>query len=146
MPTQLEWIYFPNLAQFRTFHFRYNSRQGKKLSQSTPHSSIPSFNNWSIWLITQTCQYVFTRLCQCHLELEKVRQSSYFYLGHFSLSKSFNHITKEVNIFHLKLNHSYKLNYFLTFTPSKYTSHHHGQSIASHQFWRCKYGRPTKGS
>ncbi len=55
-----------------------------------------------------------------------------FYLGHFSSSKNFDHITKDANIFHLKLGDSHRFSYLSTSTPSKHTSHHHGQSIASH--------------
>jgi hypothetical protein len=58
---------------------------------------------------TQTGWCVFTRLCQCHLELERAKRPSYFYLGFFFLSKNFNHIIKGVNIFHLKLNIRCKL-------------------------------------
>jgi hypothetical protein len=47
-------------------------------------------------------------------------------------SKSFDHITKDANVLHLKLGSSCKLDYFLTFTPSRHTSHHRGRSIASH--------------
>ncbi len=32
-----------------------SSSQGKKLLQLTPHWSILPFNNWGIWLLTQTC-------------------------------------------------------------------------------------------
>jgi hypothetical protein len=68
------------------------------------------------------------------LELEEDKRFSAFYLGHFSLSKSFNHITKDANMFHLKSSDSHKLCYFLTFTLSKHTSYHHNQPIASHWF------------
>jgi hypothetical protein len=120
-----------------------NSSQGKELSQPTPHWSIPPFNNWGIWLLTQTCQCVFTQSCQCHLELEKVKRPSSFYLGHFSLSKKFDHITKDANILHLKLGNNHRLNYFPTSTFSKHTSHHHDQSIASLRYLTYKYGWPT---
>ncbi len=39
---------------------------------------------------------------------------------HFSLSKSFDHITKGASLFHLKLSGNHKLNYFLTSTPSRH--------------------------
>jgi len=45
----------------------------------------------------------FTQLCQCHLELEGDKRSSFFYLGHFFSSKSFDHITKDASVFHFKL-------------------------------------------
>jgi len=47
-------------------------------------------------------------------------------------------IVKAANIFHLKSSTSRRLNYFSIFTPSKHTSHHHGQPIANRQFltWR----------
>jgi len=108
----------------------------------TPHSSILYLGNLSIWLFTQTCKCVFTCLCQCHLELERDIRLSSFYLGHFSSSESFDHITNDVNVFHLKSNDSYRLNYFLTFTPTKHTFHHHGWPIASCWFLTYKYGRP----
>jgi hypothetical protein len=64
-----------------------NSSQGKELSQLIPHLSIPSFSNWDIWLLTQTCQCAFTWLCQCHLELEGARRPSSFYLVTFLCQK-----------------------------------------------------------
>ncbi len=63
----------------------------------------------------------FTQLCQCHLEFERDNRPSSSYCGHFSLSKSFDHITKDANIFHLKLGGSCRFSYFLTSTPSKHT-------------------------
>jgi hypothetical protein len=74
------------------------------------------------------------------LELERDKMLSSFYLSHFSSSKSFNHIIKDANIFHFKLGGSHRLSYFLTSTPSRHTSHHHGRSIASRWFLTCKYG------
>ncbi len=105
--------------------------------------SIPPFSNWSIWLLTQTCQCVFTWLCQCHLELEGDKRLSSFYFGHCFLSKSFDHIIKDASLFHLKSSSSHKLNYFPTSTPSRHTFQHHGWSIASHQSLTYKYGRPS---
>jgi hypothetical protein len=102
-----------------------------------------SLSNWNIWLLTQTCRCAFTQLCQCHLELEGPRRPSSFYLGHFFFSKSFNHITKDASVFHLKSSGSYRLSYFPTSTPSRRTSHHHKRYIASHWFLTYKYGRPT---
>jgi hypothetical protein len=67
---------------------------------------------------------------------------SSFCLGHFFLSKSFNHISKDVSVLHLKSGGSRRLSYFPTFTPSKHTSHHHNQSIASLTY---KYDWPTTG-
>ncbi len=98
---------------------------------------------WGILLFTQTSWCVFTWLCQCHLELEGDRRPSFFYLCHISSSKSFDHITKDANIFHLKLGGNYWLSYSLTSTPSKHTSHHHGQFITSHWFLTYKYGWPS---
>ncbi len=110
--------------------------------QPTHHKSIHFLSNWSIWLLTQTCQCVFTQLCQCHLELERGKGPSSFYLGHFSSSKSFDHITKDVSILHFKSGNSCKLSYFLTSTLSRHTSHHHNRSIVSRQFLTYKYGQP----
>ncbi len=117
---------------------RCSSSQGKELLQLTPHWSILPFNNWSIWLLTQTCWWIFTRLCQCHLELERARRPSSFYLGHFFSLESFNHITKDANILHLKSSGRHRLNYFLTSTPSRHTSHHHSQPIVSRWFLTWK--------
>jgi hypothetical protein len=50
----------------------------------------------------------------------------------FIHQKKFNHIAKTANIFHFKLGDS--PNHFPTSTPSKYTSNHHGQLIASDRF------------
>jgi hypothetical protein len=66
--------------------------------------------------------------------LKRLKGPSCLYLSHFSLSKSFDHITKDANILHLKSNNSHRLNYFPTSTLSRHTSHHHGQSILGHQF------------
>jgi hypothetical protein len=60
------------LRNSRICCLRCNSSQRKELLQLTPHWSIPPLSNWSIWLLTQTCQYVSTQLYQCHLELERV--------------------------------------------------------------------------
>jgi hypothetical protein len=135
----------PILCNYKICCLWCNSSQRKELSQPTPRWSIPPLSNWNIWLFTQTCQCVFTGLCQCHVELEGTKRPSSFNLGHFSTSKSFDHITKNVSIFHLKSNGNHRLSYFSTSTPSRHTSHHHGQSIASHRFLTYKYGRPTKG-
>jgi hypothetical protein len=43
---------------------------------------------------------------------------SSFCLGHFYLSKCFNHIAKDATILHLKSGGNYRLNYFSTSTPS----------------------------
>jgi hypothetical protein len=75
------------------------------------------------------------KLCQCHLELEQTIRLSSFYLCHLSSSKNFNHITKDTTVIHLKSGNSHRLNHFLTFTPSKHTSHHHYCSIANRQFF-----------
>jgi hypothetical protein len=133
----------PILHNSKICYLQCNLSQTKELLQSTPHWSIPPLSNWSIWLLTQTCQCVFTQLCQCHLEFKKDKKPSYFYLGHFSLSNFFDHITKNASVFHLKSSDSHRLNYFPTSTPSKHTSHHHGQSIANHRFLTYKYGRPS---
>jgi hypothetical protein len=123
-----------------------SSSQGKELSQLTPRWSIPPLSNWSIWLLTQTCRCVFTWLCQCHSELERDKRPSSFHLGHFFSSKSFNHITKDASVFHLKSGESRRLSYFPTSTPSKHTSHHHNRSIASRRFLTCKYGQHSTGN
>ncbi len=39
---------------------------------------------------------------------------------------------------------SYRLSYLPISTPSRHTSHHHNQLIASHQFLTCKYGWPSR--
>jgi hypothetical protein len=129
------------LQNSRICCIRCNSSQGKELSQLTPHCSIPPFSNWGIWFLTQTCQCVFTHMCQCQLEFERDRRPSSFYLRHFSSSKSFDHIIKDVSVFHLKLSDSHRFSNFLTFIPSRHTSHHHGRPIASCRFLTCKYYR-----
>jgi hypothetical protein len=134
------------LHNSRICYIRYNSSQRKELSQSTTHWSIPPLSNWGIWLLTQTCQCVFTRLCQCHLALEGDKRLSSFYFGHFSSWIFFYHITKDVNVLHLKSGDSHRLSYFLTSTPSRHTSNHHGRPITSHWFLTCKYGRPSTSS
>jgi hypothetical protein len=58
------------LRNSRICYIKCNSSQGKELSQSTPHWSIPPLSNWGVWLLTQTWICVLTWLCQCHLELE----------------------------------------------------------------------------
>jgi hypothetical protein len=127
------------LCNSRICCLKCSSSQGKDLLQLTTHWSIPPLNNWSIWLLTQTCRCVFTRLCQCHLELEGDIRPSSFYLGHFFSSKFFDHIIKDASVFHLKSCDNYKLSYFPTSTSSRHTSHHHGRSIASHHFLTCKW-------
>jgi hypothetical protein len=136
---QHEQIYLFDLTQFKDLSLLMQLKLRKRTITTTPHWSIIPHNNWSIWLFTQTCQCVFTQLCQCHLELERVKRLSSFYLGHFFSSKSFDHITKDVSILHFKLGNSHRFSYFSTSTPSKHTSHHHGWSIASCQFLTYKY-------
>jgi hypothetical protein len=131
-------IISPMLHNSKICRLQCNLSQGNELSQLTPHWSIIPFNNWGIWLFTQTCWCVFTRLCQCHLELEGPRKPSSFYLGHFSSSKFFNHITKDVSVLNFESNSSYRFSYFLTSTPLKHTSHHHGQLVASYWFFTWK--------
>jgi hypothetical protein len=54
---------------------------------------------------------VFTQLCQCHLEFERTKRPSSFYLDYFSLTKKFNHIAKAASILHLKLGGSHRPSY-----------------------------------
>ncbi len=42
----------PILCNSRICYIRYNSSQGKELSQSTPHWSSLPLSNWGIWLLT----------------------------------------------------------------------------------------------
>jgi len=53
--------------------------------------------------------------------------------------------TKDTSVFHLKSGDNLRLHHFLTFTPSKHTSHQHDQSIANCQFFTYKYGWPITG-
>jgi hypothetical protein len=50
------------------------------------------------------------------LDLEGAKGPSSFYLGHFFSSKSFDHIVKDVSVFHLKLSNNHRLGYFPTST------------------------------
>jgi len=134
------------LCNSRICYFWCSSSQEKDLSQPSPHWSIPPLSNWSIWLLTQTCWCVFTQLCQCHLDLERDKRPSSFYFNHFFLSKGFDHIIKNKSIFYLSWAVAIGLATSLTSTPSRHTSHHHGQSITSYRFFTCKYGRPSIGS
>jgi hypothetical protein len=71
--------YWPNASRFispilchsKICCFQCGSNQKKKLLRMTPQWSILRFSNWSIWMLTQIGWYVFKRLCQGHLELEK---------------------------------------------------------------------------
>jgi hypothetical protein len=67
----------------------------------------------------QTSWCVLTWLCQCYVELQRVKGLSYLCLGYFSLSKNFNYITKDASILHLKSGDNDRCNYFPTSTPSK---------------------------
>jgi hypothetical protein len=126
--TQHEQIYFPNLTQFKDCCLQCDSNQRKELSWLTPQWSIFPFNNWNLWMFTQTSWCVFTQLCQCHLELERVLKPSFFCFGYFSFSKNFNYIARNANIFHLKSSGSGRPSYFLTSTPLRHTAHHHNRS------------------
>jgi hypothetical protein len=68
---------------------------------------------------------VFLHDCANAIWSLKGTRFSSFYLGHFSSSKSFDHIIKDAITFHLKSGDNHRLNYFPTSTPSKHTSHHH---------------------
>jgi hypothetical protein len=118
----------------------FDAAQAKKteLSRSTFRRSIPPFSNGSIWMFTYKSGCVFTQLCQCYLEFEKIKWPSSFYFGYFSSAKDFNHIVKATNIFHLKSGGSHRPSYFPTSTPSRHTSHLHDQLIANGRFWIWK--------
>jgi len=118
-------LIFPILCNWKIYYFKYNSSLKKELLQPTPHWLNPPFSNWGIWMSTQTCLRVLTQLCQCHLELERVGGPSSFCFSYFFSSKNFNHITKDANIFHLKLGGNHKPNYLLTSNLLRHTSHHH---------------------
>jgi len=49
-----------------------------------PHRSIPPLSSWGICMSTQVNICVFTQLCQCHLEFERIKGPSSFCLGYFS--------------------------------------------------------------
>ncbi len=92
----------PILHNSRICHLRCSSSQGKELSQPTPHWSILPVSNWDIWLLTQTCWCVFTLLSQCHLEVER-QKVIIFPLWSLFFIKNFNHITKDISVFHFKV-------------------------------------------
>ncbi len=71
-------------------------------------------------------------MCQCHLKPEMVRRPSSFCFGYFFSTKKFNHITKNVSIFHLKLGDNCRPSYFLISTPLGHTSHHHDRPTHHH--------------
>ncbi len=136
----------PNVSKFissilhnsRIHCLQCGSSQRNELFQSTPHRSILPISNWNIWTFTQTSRCVFRQLCQCHLELEMVRKPSSFCLGYFFSTKFFNHITKNVNIFHFKSGNNCRPSYFLISTPLGHTFHHHDRHIASGWFLTWK--------
>jgi hypothetical protein len=82
------------LHNSRLCHLQCNSSQRKKLSQLTPHRLILPFNNWNIWMFTQTSWFVLTWVCQCYLEPKSAKGPSPFCFGYFSLSKNFSYIAK----------------------------------------------------
>jgi hypothetical protein len=51
---------FPILCNLRICCFKWNSRQGKELSQLIPQWLITPLSNWGMWLVTQTCRCVYT--------------------------------------------------------------------------------------
>jgi hypothetical protein len=54
---------FPRSCAIQGF-VTFDAIQAKERSFHNWHpESIPPLNNWSIWMFTQTCQYVFTWLC-----------------------------------------------------------------------------------
>jgi hypothetical protein len=67
-----------------------------------------------------------------------VRKPSSFCLGYFFSTKFFNHITKNVNIFHFKSGNNCRPSYFLISTPLGHTFHHHDRHIASGWFLTWK--------
>jgi len=102
-----------------------NAIQAKERNQH-PIDQLRPFNNWSIWMSTQIGWCVFTRLCQCHLELERARRFHLFVLVFLFLLENFNHIAKYASIFHFKSGSNHRPNYFPASTLSGHTSHHHG--------------------
>ncbi len=94
----------------------------------------------NIWLLTQTCRCVFTWLCQCHLELERAKGPSSFYLGHFSSSK--NSITlQRMQTFSI-------LSWAVTIglATSQLPPLHDTPPITMCQFFTYKFGQPIVGS
>jgi len=73
----------PTLHNSKICYLWCSSSPKNELSQLTPHWLIPPLCNWGIWLLAQTCWCVFTQLCHCHLELERAKKPSSFYLGIF---------------------------------------------------------------
>jgi hypothetical protein len=132
------------LCNSRIWCLQCGLSQKNELSWSAPHWSIHPFNNWNIWMFTETSWCVLTWLCQCHLELEMAKGLFSFCFGYFFSSKKFNHIAKNASIFHLKSSSWCKpISSFSTSTPLGHTSHHHDWPIAGGQFFDMKYYRPT---
>ncbi len=115
-----------------------NSSQKKELLWRTPHRSILPSSNWSIWMFTQTCRCVLTRVCQCYLEPKKVKKLSPSYLCYFFLLKNFNYIVKDASILHLKSSSSGRPSYFSTSISLGHTPHYHGWPITSHWLLRWR--------
>jgi len=82
------------LHNLRICSFWCSSSQRKELLWLTLHWSILPSNTWRIWMSTQTCWYVFTWSCWCHLELQRTRKPLFFFYWLFFFIIKFNYVAK----------------------------------------------------
>jgi hypothetical protein len=103
---------------------QWSSNQRKELLQTTPHWSIPPFNNWDILDVCINklmCSYAIVPM---PFGVSKGQRALLFLSWLFFFVKNFNYITKDANILNLKLSDNDRFNHFLTSTPSWHTSTH----------------------
>jgi hypothetical protein len=82
------------LHNLKICSFWCNWSQREKLLRSTFHWSIPPSSSWGIWMSTQIGWYVFTWLCQCHLELQRTRKPFLKNSWWIFFVKKFNYVAK----------------------------------------------------
>jgi hypothetical protein len=126
LSTQCEWIYFPNLAQFKELlpSLQLKPKKGV-ITINTPliNSSLQQLKYLDVYTKRLMFSYMIVPM---PFGASKDLKALPFWTWLLFSSKNFNYIVKNVSILHLKSGNSGKPSYFPTSTPSRYTPHHHG--------------------
>jgi len=117
LSTQYEWIYFPNLAQFKELLPSLQLKLKKGVIMiNTPliNSSLRQLRYLDVYTNKLMCSYMIVPMT---FGASKDLKALLFLSWLLFSSKKFNYIAKNVSILHLKSSNSGKPNYFPTSTP-----------------------------
>ncbi len=124
LPTQHEWIYFPDLVQLKDLPppMQFKPMKGA-IATNTPliNSSLEQLRYLVAYTNMLMCFYMIWTIWS----LKGLEGPHISTLVTFLCQILFDHITNDANVFHLKLGGSCRLDHFFTSTPSKHTFHHH---------------------